>query len=255
MVKGEGVSIGPSDEPEGGWRQHMPFDAAERRTKARKIIALLQAERPLTGAAVLEIGTGTGVIPQTLAETVGPSGRVVSIDTVDTRIASEGYEFRLTAGSSLPFEDASFDVVVSNHVVEHVGDRAAQQVHLDEIRRVLRPGGVGYLATPTRWALLEPHFRVPLLSWLPRPLRDRYLRLSRRGQAYDVDPYGPHEIRRAFGRARLQWRDRTLDALDEMARLEAANLAVRLLINGPTWLRRGARPAMPTMIFTVRRAD
>ena len=74
---------------------------------------------------------------------------------------------------SSDLDDGSFDVVVSNHVVEHVGDREAQRTHLAELRRVLAADGLGYLATPTRWALVEPHFTVPLLSWPPRPLRER----------------------------------------------------------------------------------
>src|SRR4051812_15341173 len=93
-----------ASEPQGGWRQHMPFDAEQRRAKAQKIIFLLESERPLSGAAVLEIGTGTGVIPAELRRVVGVTGRVISIDTMDTRIASEGYEFQLTSGSSLPFD-------------------------------------------------------------------------------------------------------------------------------------------------------
>ena len=241
-------------EPEGGWRQHMPFDPEQRRAKAQKIVSLIELERPLSGASVLEIGTGTGVIPAEMARVVGVSGRVISVDTMDTRIAPDGYEFHLTSGSLLPFDDASFDAVISNHVVEHVGDRSAQQVHLNEIRRVLRPNGVGYIATPTRWALIEPHFKVPLLSWLPRALRDRFLRITRRGKVYDVDPYGPREIRAAFQRAQLDYRDRTLDALGEVARLERANLAARLLAGSPGWLRRAIRPAIPTMIFVVRPA-
>src|SRR4051812_21740884 len=60
-----------ASEPQGGWRQHMPFDAEQRRAKAQKIIFLLESERPLSGAAVLEIGTGTGVIPAELRRVVG----------------------------------------------------------------------------------------------------------------------------------------------------------------------------------------
>ena len=196
-------------EPEGGWRQHMHFDVESRRNKARKIITLIERRRLLVDGVVLEIGTGTGVISAELARAAGPAGAAVSIDTMDTRVDKEGYEFRVTSGVTLPFEDASFDVVVSNHVVEHVGDRADQQVHLDEIRRVLRPGGIGYLATPTRWALIEPHFKVPLLSWPPRTMRDRYLRLTGRGKVYNVDPFGPREIRAALRRAGLTWEDKT----------------------------------------------
>ena len=47
-------------EPEGGWRQHMHFDVESRRNKARKIITLIDGQRPLVGCTVLEIGTGDG---------------------------------------------------------------------------------------------------------------------------------------------------------------------------------------------------
>ena len=171
---------------------------------------------------------------------------------MDTRVDKEGYEFRVTSGVTLPFEDASFDVVVSNHVVEHVGDRADQQVHLDELRRVLRPGGIGYIATPTRWALIEPHFKVPLLSWPPRSMRDRYLRLTGRGKVYNVDPFGPREIRAALDQAGLAWHDKTLDALDELVRVENPTGPAKLLAAAPNWVRQAARPALPTMIYLVR---
>jgi SAM-dependent methyltransferase len=45
-----------------------------------------------------------------------------------------------------------------------------------EIERVLRPGGFCYFACTNRYILIEPHYRLPLLSWLPPALADRYLR-------------------------------------------------------------------------------
>src|SRR3546814_9833619 len=67
----------------------------------------------------------------------------------------------------LPFADDSFDVVLSNHVIEHVGEQPEQLAHLSELRRVLTPGGIGYLAVPNRWMLVEPHYRLAFLSWWP----------------------------------------------------------------------------------------
>lgn len=246
-------STSATAEPEGGWRQHMHFDVESRRNKARKIISLIQRQRPVDGAKVLEIGTGTGVISAELARAAGPDGETVSIDTMDTRVDKDGYDFQLTSGVQLPFDDESFDIVVSNHVVEHVGQRPDQLVHLREIRRVLRPGGVAYLATPTRWALVEPHFKVPMLSWPPRGLRDRYLRVSRKGKAYDVDPYGPHELRAALDRVGLRWDDMTLDALDELLRVENPSGPARVIAHLPHWSLRALRPALPTMVYVVRR--
>src|SRR3546814_5478078 len=72
----------------------------------------------------------------------------------------EGYAFQVVDGTTLPYSNDTFDIVVSNHVIEHVGNADAQRHHLDEIRRVLAPDGVVYFAAPNRWRLVEPHFRL-----------------------------------------------------------------------------------------------
>jgi SAM-dependent methyltransferase len=239
-------------EPEGGWRDHMHFDAESRRGKARKIVTLIETQRRLDAATVLEIGTGTGAISAELARAVGPAGRMVSCDVMDTRSDSSGYEFFVTQGVTLPFDDDSFDVVVTNHVIEHVGDRADQQGHLTEIKRVLRPDGVAYLATPTRWALIEPHFKVPLLSWPPRGLRDRYVQLTRKGRVYNVDPFSPRQLEAALDAAGFTWRDVTLQALDVLVQVEKPSRTATLAAGSPAWAKRLARPAMPTMIYLLK---
>jgi ubiquinone/menaquinone biosynthesis C-methylase UbiE len=247
-------------EPAAGWRSHSRPNLALRRAKARKIIALVERRRRLAGCRVLEIGTGSGVISAELAAAAGPDGRVVSIDTMDTRLpeARDGYEFRLTTGVALPFSGASFDVVVSNHVVEHVGARTDQQVHLREIARVLAPDGVGYLATPTRWAVVEPHFKVPLLSWVPRRFRDRVVRVARAGDVYDVDPFGRRELERAIAAAGLRATDVTLDAVEDVVRRErpsgVAGRAASVVVRLPERARAVVRPALPTMVFLLERA-
>src|SRR3546814_10663790 len=100
----------------------------------------------------------------------------------------EGYAFQVVDGTTLPYSNDTFDIVVSNHVIEHVGNADAQRHHLDEIRRVLAPDGVVYFAAPNRWRLVEPHFRLPFLSWLPHPASDRYVRVMGRGSQYECAP-------------------------------------------------------------------
>jgi SAM-dependent methyltransferase len=55
---------------------------------------------------------------------------------------------------------------------------------LDEVWRVLKPGGICYLAVPNRYWPMEPHYRLLLLSWMPRSLANCYVRLAGRGTHY-----------------------------------------------------------------------
>ena len=152
--------------------------------KAQKVERLLSAVCDIDAAQVLEVGTGSGVIAAHFAAIVGTQGSVHAVDVIDQRRVSAGFDFQLVKDTSLPFDDGTFDICISNHVIEHVGDRAAQAGHLEEIRRVLRPGAWLYLAVPNRWTFVEPHFRLPFLSWLPRNLRDTYVQLAGRGSRY-----------------------------------------------------------------------
>jgi SAM-dependent methyltransferase len=77
-------------------------------------------------------------------------------------------------GKVFPFEDQAFDVVWSNAVIEHVGDREAQLQFLREVRRV---GRRAFITTPNKLFPVEVHTRTPLLHFLPLPIFESYLRL------------------------------------------------------------------------------
>jgi SAM-dependent methyltransferase len=58
----------------------------------------------------------------------------------------------------IPFDDHTFDALVSNQVFEHVNDYAAA---IQETRRVLKPGGIALHLFPPRWKPIEAHVNVP----------------------------------------------------------------------------------------------
>jgi len=87
-------------------------------------------------------------------------------------------------GWDFPFEDKSFDVIWSNAVVEHVGDRESQLKFLSECHRV---GERVFLTTPNRWFPVEVHTRLPLLHWLPKRQFDKIL--VRIGKAHFAGDY------------------------------------------------------------------
>ena len=100
------------------------------------------------GEAVLDLGCGTGYDAFVAAQLVGPTGRVVGIDLSPEMLAmakagqaETGFpqvEFHEAAVEVLPFADRSFDIALSNGVLNLVPDKPAA---LREIFRVLRPGG------------------------------------------------------------------------------------------------------------------
>jgi SAM-dependent methyltransferase len=94
------------------------------------------------GGRVLEIGAGTGFnlphYPEGLAELVVTEPKAGMLRRARRRAAGRPVTFVQAAAESLPFQDSSFDTVVSTLVfcsVEDV-DRALAEIH-----RVLRPGG------------------------------------------------------------------------------------------------------------------
>ena len=76
-----------------------------------------------------------------------------------------GLKYRqVSAGDPLPFGDGEFDVVFSNAVIEHVGNRNAQAAFVRELCRV---GQSFFITTPNRWFPFEHHTGLPLLHYLP----------------------------------------------------------------------------------------
>ena len=106
-------------------------------------------------------------------------------------------------GIQLPFDEASFDLCVSNYVLEHV---AHPRQHFREVARVLRSGGAYCFRTPNRW-----HYVAIASRLLPY---SAHLKLANRlrGLAEDAhDPYPTHyransrrAIRRFAGAAGLE---------------------------------------------------
>jgi len=84
-----------------------------------------------------------------------------------------GLTFRRIEAGPLPFPDASFDVVHSSAVLEHVGSVARQQELLRELARVARRAV--FVTTPNRWFPIEVHTQFPLLHWLPKETYRRLL--------------------------------------------------------------------------------
>jgi ubiquinone/menaquinone biosynthesis C-methylase UbiE len=113
---------------------------------------LLDAAGATSGDHVLDVGCGTGVVARQAVNRVGVNGRVVGVDPNDGMLAvarrAPGIEWTKGVAEDLPFEDDSFDVVVSQFAIMFFED---PKQALSEIGRVLKPGGRVAIAT---WASL-----------------------------------------------------------------------------------------------------
>jgi ubiquinone/menaquinone biosynthesis C-methylase UbiE len=104
------------------------------------------------GARVLEVGAGTGVfwsenrdrLPAGLELVVSDSSEGMLRAARDQLDGLPGVEFRQMDAARIPDHDRAFDVVIANHMLYHVPDRAAV---FSRVIRVLRPTGRFYAAT------------------------------------------------------------------------------------------------------------
>jgi SAM-dependent methyltransferase len=97
---------------------------------------------------VLDLGSGAGTDSLVAALMVGPEGRVTGIDMTPEMLAkargaaeemqATNVEFVQGEAESMPFDDATFDVVISNGVIDLIPDKDAV---FAELHRILAPGG------------------------------------------------------------------------------------------------------------------
>jgi len=231
------------------------LDETARRRKAAKLIAVIQhalgrdEASGLAGLRALDVGCSAGFIADELAA-AGAATIGVDIDEPGLAKARERFgaqvDFRLARGEDLPLEDGSVDVAVLNHIYEHVVD---PETVVAEIHRVLAPTGVLYLGLGNKYGVVEPHHKLPFLSWLPQAAADRYLQVTGKGEHYYERFRSRAGLRRLFA-AYDVW-DYTLPVLAD-SRAFAADVEI------PAWAGRipepvlaAGLPLVPTYIWTA----
>ncbi len=224
---------------------------SERADKAEVVLRLCR-EALEDATHIGDVGCGTGLVKRALEDAlqkpiVGFEIDVSFVEVSDRVVAADACR--------LPVPDASFDVLILNHLYEHVQDQAGL---FREAWRVLRPGGLAYVAAGSRRAVLEPHYRLPFLSWLPRRLADRYVRWTGRGNGYgDIRFLTYTELERLMSVPGFRVRDITERALKELLgedRGSGWRPAWALMSRSPRSLRRRLlQAASPQWFFTLTR--
>lgn len=138
----------------------------------------------LDGATlVLDVGSGVGSFVVACRkrdvrafgvepDRIGNGSQLTSLDIARRRLDASA--FLNGVGERLPFADGVFDLVTLHQVLEHVANPG---LVLRECLRVVRRGGTVYLNCPNYLHFWEPHYKLPWLPLMPKPLARGYLRL------------------------------------------------------------------------------
>ncbi|MDA0815761.1 MAG: class I SAM-dependent methyltransferase [Chloroflexi bacterium] len=175
----------PSDAPDAARLGNPSFVW---RSGQQRRVRLMERYVAFGDRRVLDLGCGLGEYVRAFArmgaDAIGSDVAVDRLAEARKRVTDSNTTgirgFFAAAGEALPLRDASMDIVVLNEVIEHVQD---DRQTIQEIARVLRPGGTCILYAPNRLYPFETHGiylrgryifgNIPLVNWLPTFLRDR----------------------------------------------------------------------------------
>jgi len=237
-------------------QQPLMSDEGSRKKKAQKILAILDdalGGRDPKTLRLLDVGSSAGIILSELAQRFGT---VIGVDideaglSLAKRYAPENESLVLGDAMSMPFGDETFDVVILNHVYEHVPDPARL---VDESWRVVRPDGLVYFAADNRFGPIEPHHRLPLLSWFPREIAHLYLRVTGKGDHYYEQLASLPSLRRLVARFAVD--DYTMKVITDPSRFAADDMLGRgsLLSKLPRALLAILYPFSPSYLWLLRK--
>ena len=151
-----------------------------RTNKAEKIQAVLEdfLGKPVQGYTMADIGCHVGIICDFFAQ----KNTCVGVDFENSvTVKNEKFSFITCTDENIPIESDSIDIVIYNHVIEHVRN---QLLHLKEIHRILRHSGICYFSAPNRFFPKDSHSNLWFFHYMPVPLYMKYLRKINRYTGY-----------------------------------------------------------------------
>lgn len=175
------------------------YDIKSREIKAKRIIIILSdflGKKSLSKMSLLDVGASTGIIDNGLALKTG-SVTGVDVDKSAIKFAQSRYrrknlKFKIGDAMNLRFKANSFDITICTHIYEHVPNSIKL---FEELFRVLKSGGVCYLAAMNSLWPLEPHYNLPFLSWLPRKFADMYVNITNKADHYYEFPLNHWQLK------------------------------------------------------------
>lgn len=187
-------------------------DSISLRSRERKLRLFLEELQPTPETSVLDVGAdelgfgeGDGCGTLNFFEERYPwPDRITALglhDGAGFRSRYPDIPYVQGDACALPFDDASFDVVFSNAVIEHVGDRDRQRAFVSEAIRV---GRRVFLTTPNRRFPIEVHTQLPFIHWLPDVLSHSVYRAAGKEIGTEVELLTRRSLAALFpGRVRI----------------------------------------------------
>lgn len=164
------------------------YNQISRQKKAHRIIKTLSTyygADKLKSLSVLDIGSSTGIIDATLApffkSVTGIDFDDQAVNFAKKTFKIDNLKFSVGDAMNLDFESSSFNIIICTHIYEHVPNPSKL---FKEIRRVLKPGGICYLAAVNKWWPVEPHYKLLFLSYFPKKIANFYIKTFRKADFY-----------------------------------------------------------------------
>lgn len=140
--------------------------------KSNRMLNIIKKYCKIENATLIDAGCGYGHNSFEFSKYVK---KVIAIDTNPKAIATCNKQKKKTGNGNLkfitvnaetiPLQTETADIVISQQVLEHVQN---QKKYMREIYRILKKKGVLYLSVPNKFYPIEPHFKIPFMSLMPK---------------------------------------------------------------------------------------
>ena len=162
------------------------YTEVERTKKANKTISVLKDYfNDTSSLSLLDIGSSTGIMTNEYAKhfknVTGVDVDTTAVQYSNNQFKRENLKFICAPIEESDFPDLSYDVITCSQIYEHV---PSDKKLIEEIFRLLKPGGVCYFAAGNRFKIIEPHYKLPFLSFFPKKVANIYIRLFTKHDFY-----------------------------------------------------------------------
>lgn len=142
---------------------------------ANQLLAILQMhtrKKNLLSLNILDIGCSSGVITDHLAkhfrETIGIDVDKIAVEKAQKAYKRKTLSFKVSSGTSLPFNNESFDIVICNQVYSYASNPRKM---VREIHRVLKKQGLCLFTGDNLLYPMESLYHLLFIKWLPKKIQ------------------------------------------------------------------------------------